>query len=358
MKKIFAIVCFVVATALIVYTRFDVRNTHECDYSATVWKYVYPVHMPADTERGTTVVNMPSDIARVVRPDSVAIFDENGVTQTAVPYVHDPIRPDAVAVEYSAGYANSAEISDESDFGAHMRDGAFETGWKSVFAPETEEVVFSIRFEELRLIKGFVFVPGSDMTADISKIELIKTTESSEPYIALNGLVNYSATISEAEWTDIDIRIAYTGVLDIREIVLFDSNSVPTALVFVPELDTQYEVRWNVDAIPLDRYAVRGEIPDEQIALTTGTAARADINSDADDFDIDGIPNGVDNCPCEENGDQADTDSDGVGDACEAGVIWGGYAEWIAVLLYAIGIGLFMWGKRRNLNGLFIDRIR
>ena len=36
-----------------------------------------------------------------------------------------------------------------------------------------------------------------------------------------------------------------------------------------------------------------------------------------EDVDFDGVPNGLDNCPNDANADQADTDGDGIGDACE-----------------------------------------
>jgi len=35
------------------------------------------------------------------------------------------------------------------------------------------------------------------------------------------------------------------------------------------------------------------------------------------DLDVDGMPDGLDNCPLDENLDQVDTDRDGFGDACD-----------------------------------------
>jgi hypothetical protein len=45
--------------------------------------------------------------------------------------------------------------------------------------------------------------------------------------------------------------------------------------------------------------------------------ADACTNAGANDFDADGVPNGVDNCPNLANDDQADADSDGHGDLCD-----------------------------------------
>lgn len=46
------------------------------------------------------------------------------------------------------------------------------------------------------------------------------------------------------------------------------------------------------------------------------------------DTDSDGIPNSVDNCPTTSNADQADSDNDGIGDACEFRVL-----PWLMLLL-------------------------
>jgi hypothetical protein len=45
--------------------------------------------------------------------------------------------------------------------------------------------------------------------------------------------------------------------------------------------------------------------------------ADACMNPGANDFDLDGVPNGVDNCPNLANDDQADADDDGHGDLCD-----------------------------------------
>jgi len=52
--------------------------------------------------------------------------------------------------------------------------------------------------------------------------------------------------------------------------------------------------------------------PDMPFCGTCGTAPGDD------DIDADGIPDAMDNCPFVANGDQADLDQDGVGDACDA----------------------------------------
>ena len=55
---------------------------------------------------------------------------------------------------------------------------------------------------------------------------------------------------------------------------------------------------------------------------TLANANQADTNGNhvgdaCEDSDGDGIPNGTDNCPSTFNPDQADSNADGIGNACE-----------------------------------------
>ena len=60
------------------------------------------------------------------------------------------------------------------------------------------------------------------------------------------------------------------------------------------------------------------------------------------DMDLDGISDCFDNCPDVYNPDQADADSDGVGDACE------GWPWWWYLLILLIIIILLLWLLRRR----------
>ncbi len=58
----------------------------------------------------------------------------------------------------------------------------------------------------------------------------------------------------------------------------------------------------------------------------------AEISSGDGDSDGDGIENIVDNCPNDSNANQADSDSDGIGDACESSS-GGGSMGWLLILM-------------------------
>jgi hypothetical protein len=54
-----------------------------------------------------------------------------------------------------------------------------------------------------------------------------------------------------------------------------------------------------------------------KITTVTGSSVLVDLNTAANDVDLDGIDDGNDNCPGSANADQLDSDEDGAGDACD-----------------------------------------
>lgn len=76
-----------------------------------------------------------------------------------------------------------------------------------------------------------------------------------------------------------------------------------------------------IDAIPLaDCTSVAGApVLTDQRGYVRPQGGLCDIGSfEADDSDNDGVSDGADNCPLTANADQADTDGDGAGNACDA----------------------------------------
>jgi hypothetical protein len=59
------------------------------------------------------------------------------------------------------------------------------------------------------------------------------------------------------------------------------------------------------------------DAPRDSTALDARVDARSLDAGTPSDLDGDGVPNGLDNCPTTPNADQADEDSDGVGDVCD-----------------------------------------
>ncbi len=66
--------------------------------------------------------------------------------------------------------------------------------------------------------------------------------------------------------------------------------------------------------LQVDAFNILGEITSSQIVNFTTLHLEAD-------FDQDGIPNSQDNCPFTENPDQADSDGNGIGDACDQVIV-------------------------------------
>lgn len=68
----------------------------------------------------------------------------------------------------------------------------------------------------------------------------------------------------------------------------------------------------------VERVGGRQDTDDNQTDFLIRSVADPDNTSTIDDTDVDGIPDDVDNCPALGNADQADSDADGAGDACDA----------------------------------------
>ncbi|MBI5441789.1 MAG: choice-of-anchor D domain-containing protein, partial [Deltaproteobacteria bacterium] len=71
---------------------------------------------------------------------------------------------------------------------------------------------------------------------------------------------------------------------------------------------------WNTSGLPPGTYWMYGRISDARASAVSYAPGTVTI---AEDQDSDGVPDVSDNCPLAANPDQADSDADGVGDACE-----------------------------------------
>lgn len=138
-----------------------------------------------------------------------------------------------------------------------------------------------------------------------------------DPDLATQAVSSFHETIQVAEWTveqadlTIDDRVVsltfgeMCKFTDTALIGAFSGDKCGAGIV----LDADGEAR----PVTLDLRLTMKVRRAEPLALPAG-----------DDFDGDGVPNGLDNCPLVDNPDQADFGSDGFGDACTLTDIFSG----------------------------------
>ena len=124
-----------------------------------------------------------------------------------------------------------------------------------------------------------------------------------------------------------------TFTLGMDELTEVDNNWIKRD-IFVGQLDSQMEWLWafsfgsegddtavsidlGVNQTPVIGFTFDGEVNAFNTTITTNGISDVGILNYARDYDLDGLTDGIDNCPRDANPQQVDTDSDMTGDMCD-----------------------------------------
>ncbi len=119
------------------------------------------------------------------------------------------------------------------------------------------------------------------------------------------ALVNFINGIAVPLYGLYGADINHNGVLGTLETVDLDG-----VMVTQPDAEANAEISQLIDLL-------NGSTTDGQVWINSNRPSGAGEPCNADDVDLDGIPDGNDNCQNVRNADQADGDTDNVGDVCD-----------------------------------------